>query len=141
MQPPYKLLVRSFNISFQGSLYNVTCMNCNLTSCVSTWNKGKNILVLSQPPHIMLPSNLSELWYDDPGTQALIEIRNELSSWRAVGLIIAWLVAAISILITTVTAAMALSQTIHTAQYVNQLAYNTSQTLKTQESIDVKIES
>lgn len=66
-------------------------------------------------------------------------MKNELSrSQRATGLIIAGFVAAISSLITAVTAAMALSQSIHTAQYVNQLAYNTSQALKTQETIDVK---
>lgn len=47
----------------------------------------------------------------------------------------------ISILITAVTAAVALSQSIHTAYYVNQLAHNTSQTLKTQEDIDIKIDS
>ena len=49
--------------------------------------------------------------------------------------------AAVSVLITAVTVAMALSQSIQTAQYVNQLAHNTSQALKSQEAIDVKIES
>lgn len=69
-------------------------------------------------------------------------MKNELSrSWRAIGLIIAGSVADISILITAVTAAVALSQSIHTAQFVNQLAHNISQALKTQEDIDLKIES
>lgn len=61
-------------------------------------------------------------------------MKNELSrSQRTTGLIIAGLVAAISSLITAVTASMALSQSIHTAQYVNQLVYNTSQALKTRD--------
>lgn len=64
----------------------------------------------------MLPSNLSGPWYDDPGTQSLIDMKNELSrSQTATGLLIAGLVVAISILITSVTSAVALSQSIPTA--------------------------
>lgn len=40
---------------------------------------------------------------------------------------------------TTVTSSMALSQSIHTTQFVNQLAYYTSQALRSQEDVDLKI--
>lgn len=62
-----------------------------------------------------------------------MEIKNELTKKKVVGMVIAGIVAIISLIATPVTAATALTQGIQTTHFVNALAQNTSIVLKTQE--------
>lgn len=62
-------------------------------------------------------------WYDDPEIQALKEIKNGLSrEQQVVRLIIAGLAAIISLIATAITATVSLTNSIKTADYVEQLA-------------------
>lgn len=55
-------------------------------------------------------------------------------------MLIARITALITLIATATTAAIALSQSVQTAHYVNNLSKNVSQALGTQESIDRKLE-
>lgn len=97
-------------------------------------------MVLHQPSFIMVPVKLLEPWYEDSGVQLIQEIKNELSRERRfLGVLMAGLMAPVSIIATA--AAIALSQTVQTAHFVNNLSKNVTMALGTQESIDRKLEA
>nr|KAF6418685.1 hypothetical protein HJG63_008733 [Rousettus aegyptiacus] len=96
-------------------------------------------MVFYQPSFVMLPVNASGPWYADRGLQVLEEINEAISRQkRVIGLIIAGITALVSLIATT--AAVALSQTVQTAHYVNNLSRNVTIALGTQENIDNKLE-
>lgn len=98
-------------------------------------------MLLRQPPFVMIPVNVTGPWYSDRGFQVLEELRKALARpRRAVGLIIAGIVSLIALIAASATAAVSLSQSIQTAQYVNTLTHNVSSALGTQEIIDNKLE-
>ena len=89
----------------------------------------------------MLPVNVSEEWYEEKGLQVLRELERALACHkRGVGIIITGIIAFISILVTVVTSATALTQTVQTAGFVDNVSKNISIALHTQESIDEKIQ-
>ena len=57
-----------------------------------------------------------------------------------VGLVIAGIIAIVSLIATAATAAVALSHSVQTAHYVNQLSKNVTMALRTQEDIDAEVE-
>lgn len=59
---------------------------------------------------------------------------------RIMGLVIAGLVVSVSLVATAVTTAVTLSQSIQNANFVNELARNTSVAMKSQEDVDLKLE-
>nr|KAF6444261.1 hypothetical protein HJG59_008561 [Molossus molossus] len=88
----------------------------------------------------MLPVNISEPWYSEKGLQVLEEIEKGLSRPRRfIGLLIAGIAALVTIIATAATAAVALSQSIQTRHYVNELSKNVTTALCTQEDIDRKL--
>lgn len=48
-----------------NSIYNITCLNCILTNCLSPVMDVETVMILQQPPYLMLPVNLPEP--DDAG--------------------------------------------------------------------------
>lgn len=71
----------------------------------------------------------------------LLEMKSALSrDKRIIGLVIAALVAFVSLVATAVTAAVMLSQSVQNANFVNELAHNISMAKKNQEDIDLKLE-
>lgn len=123
IQAPEVILVGDLQINKVQSIYNISCQNCHLTNCIDPKDRGRSILVLRQPPYIVIPTTIEGPWYDDPGTQAFEEIKNGLSrEQRVVRLIIAGLAAIISLVATAITAAVSLTNSIKTADYVEQLA-------------------
>ena len=59
---------------------------------------------------------------------------------RVVRLVIAGIIAIVSLIATAATAAVALSHSVQTAHYVNQLSKNVTMALRTQEDFDAKVE-
>lgn len=98
-------------------------------------------MVLNQLSFIMLPTRLEELWYDESDIRTLLEMKSALSrDKRIMGLVIAGLVVSVSLVATAVTTAVTLSQSIQNANFVNELARNTSVAMKSQEDVDLKLE-
>lgn len=138
---PYALLIGNINVYFVGDQFNVSCNNCILTNCISWVPLGTQVMILKQPSFIMLPVNISGPWYAERSLQVLKEIEYALSRQkRFVGLLIAGIMALVTIIATAATAAVALSQTIQNAHYVNTLSKNVTLALGTQEAIDEKLE-
>jgi hypothetical protein len=80
-------------------------------------------------------------WYHDRGLQVVKEIKSLLvREKRFVGLLIAGIVAAITAIATMATAAVALSQSIQNAHYINTLTQNVSYAFQQQVAIDEKID-
>jgi hypothetical protein len=89
----------------------------------------------------VLPVEINGTWYNNPGVQALLEVEKALTRHkRVIGLIIAGVLALVSLIASAVASTVALSQSIQTAHCVNHLAKNVSLTLISQEAIDKKIE-
>ena len=99
-------------------------------------------MILHQPAFVMLPVNVTGPWYAERGLQVIEELKNALCRQKGVvGLIIAGITAVVSLIAATAaTAAVALSHTVQTAHYVNQLSRNVTMALGTQEDIDAKLE-
>ncbi|KAI5138867.1 Endogenous Retrovirus Group K Member 25 Env Polyprotein [Manis pentadactyla] len=76
-----------------------------LTSCISSMSNNTMVLLLKQPPFLLIPVNYTGLWYDDKG----------------------------------LVAAVALTENVQTAIYVNGLTQNATQALNDQGNIEEKI--
>jgi hypothetical protein len=123
--------------------YDITCEHCILTNCINNSRPldQKRILIVKQPAFVMLPVQINGTWYDNVGVQALLEIKKALTRHkRVVDLIIAGVLALMSLIASAVTSTVALSQSIQTVHYLNHLAKNVSLTLS-QETINKKIET
>nr|KAF6274193.1 hypothetical protein mMyoMyo1_010371 [Myotis myotis] len=66
--PPYLFLIGIVDIALKGNLYIISCTHCNLSSCVSRYNFGYEVVVLHQPSFVMLPVNITGPWYRDTGS-------------------------------------------------------------------------
>lgn len=137
---PPTFTLQTWNDPEKGG-YSVACEGCNLTNCISVTDRNFDILVLHQPPFVMLPVKVNGTWYEHSGLQVLIRLCELLTRPnRFLGMLIAGLVAVTSLIATATTAAIALTQEIHTARYVEDLAKNMSVALGAQERIDRKLE-
>jgi hypothetical protein len=66
VQLPLALLAGSINISRNGTIFDISCSHCNLTSCVDSYIND-SLLVIKQSPYILVPTNFMESWYHDRG--------------------------------------------------------------------------
>ncbi|KAI5128674.1 Endogenous Retrovirus Group K Member 25 Env Polyprotein [Manis pentadactyla] len=112
----------------------------SLTSCISSVSNNTMVLLLKQHPFLLFPVNYTGPWYDDKGLQVLIELKKALDRpKRAVDLIIVGLLSLISFIESSTVAAVALTESVQTATYVNSLTQNATQALNDQGNIDEKI--
>jgi hypothetical protein len=89
----------------------------------------------------LVPTNFTGPWYQDRRLQVIKEIKSLLvREKRFVGLLIAGIVAATPAIATMTAAAVALSQSIQNAHYVNILTQNVSFAFQQQVAIDEKID-
>jgi hypothetical protein len=115
VQHHFSLLAGSINISKNRTVFDISCSNCNLTSCVDNYING-SLLIEKQSPYILVPTSFTGQWYHDRGLQVVKEIKSLLvRDKRFVGFLIAGTVAAITAIATMTTAAVALSQSIQNA--------------------------
>lgn len=56
--PPYVLLRGPIVITLEEYQYSLKCLHCNLTNCLSKYNR--DTVVLQQPSFVMLPINLNK---------------------------------------------------------------------------------
>ncbi|KAI5183360.1 Endogenous Retrovirus Group K Member 25 Env Polyprotein [Manis pentadactyla] len=112
----------------------------SLTSCISSVSNNTMVLLLKQPPFLLIPMKHMGPWYDDKGLQVLIELKKALDRpKRAVDLIIVGLLSLISFIVSSTVAAVVLTENVQTATYVNSLTQNATQALNDQGNIDEKI--
>ena len=89
----------------------------------------------------MIPVKINGSWYDERGLELWREVEGALMRYRrGIGLIILGFVALVTLIASSITAALSLAQSVQTATFVNNLAQNVSVTLGTQEDIDKKLE-
>jgi hypothetical protein len=149
ISPPYLLLKGHVTIAECSNRtpypdYDITCEHCILTNCINNSRPldQKRILIGKQPALVMLPVQINGTCYDNPGVQALLEIQKDLTRHkRVIGLIIAGVLALVSLIASVVASTVTLSQSIQTAHCVNHLVKNVSLTIISQKAIDKKIET
>ena len=136
------LLIGHVKITFVSStVFNVSCIDCTLSNCVCVLKTGMSVMVVYQPAFVLLPVNITGPWYSEKSLQVLKEVSQALSrSKRVVGLIIAGIAALITLIASTTASAIALTQEVKTANFVNHLAKNVTNVLSIQEDLDRHLE-
>ncbi|KAL0586425.1 LOW QUALITY PROTEIN: envelope glycoprotein, partial [Plecturocebus cupreus] len=140
---PYALFCGDIKIAENNGHYSITYFACILTNCLdSTVFPTPVILIVHQPPYVMLPVNISGPWYDEKALQVLNQMRDlMIRPKQFIGLLIASILAIVSIVATAATTAVSLANSIQNAVYVNHLARNISVAMGTQMDIDEKLET
>ena len=130
---------------FEGeTVYNVKCVNCFISNCVdgNDYNNYKAVMIVKQPPYLMVPVKLEGQWFDDYALKVLYEFNGLISRpKRFIAALIVGITALIAIIASVMVSAVALSKEVHAASFVDQLSKNVSIALTTQEIIDRKIEN
>ena len=138
---PYALLVGSVNIQPGLRNYDVTCNNCTLTNYIRGITNQTRVLVLRQPAFVMVPVKINGSWYDERGPELWKKVEGALMHYRRkIRLVILGFVALVTLIASSITAALTLAQSVQTTTFVNNLAQNVSVTLETQKDIDKKLE-
>ena len=89
----------------------------------------------------MIPVKINGSWCDEKGLELWREVEVALMCYhRGIGLIILGFVALVTLIASSITAALSLAQSVQTATFVDNLAQNVSFTPGTQEDIDKKLE-
>jgi hypothetical protein len=115
VQHPFALLAGSINIPKNRTIFDISCSNCNLTSCVDNYINGR-LLIVKQSPNILVHANFTGPWCHDRGLHVVKNIKPLLvREKRFVGLLVAGIVTAIIAIATMIIAAVALSQSIQNA--------------------------
>ena len=90
----------------------------------------------------MLPVNVTGPWYPNYGMQLALEISKRLRrTKRFLGLLIAGLIAAVTVIACATVSVISLRESAQTASHVNELAHHVSKVFATQERIDRKLEA
>ena len=56
------LLIGNVKITFVSStVFNVSCIDCTLSNCVSVLKTGMSVMVVYQPAFVLLPVNITGL--------------------------------------------------------------------------------
>ena len=130
---------------FEGeTVYNVECINCFISNYVdgNGYSNFKAVMIVKQPPYLMVPVKLEGQWFDDYALKVLYEFNGLISRpKRVIAALIVGITMLISIIASVMVSAVSLSKEVHTASFVDQLSKNVSVALTTQEIIDRKIEN
>ncbi|XP_042791752.1 endogenous retrovirus group K member 6 Env polyprotein-like [Panthera leo] len=139
--PPYYLIVGDGTITpvkeDGHQLYWLTCPACVLTNCLPVdgpSRSGMKVYLVLQPPYWMLPVHVTGPWYPNYGMQLALEISKRLRrTKRFLGLLIAGLIAAVTVIASATVSVISLHESAQTASHVNELAHNVSKVFVTQE--------
>ncbi|XP_054112756.1 endogenous retrovirus group K member 13-1 Env polyprotein-like isoform X1 [Callithrix jacchus] len=139
---PYAIIAGNVSFTECKGHYSTFCNNCILTNCLdSPLFPLPTILIIHQPPYVMLPVNISGSWYDERGLQILHQVRDLMvRSKRFISIFIASILAIVSVVATAAVAAAGLAHSVQTAAYVNYLAKNISVSMGAQLDIDKKLD-
>lgn len=119
----------------------VTCDQCILSTCITSSFNIQAFVILKRPPYLMIPVNITGIWYDNYRLLVLQQVKKLLKPRRLIRLLILGISALIASIASVTVATVSLSQQVHTAQHVNDLSINVSLTLATQKSIDKKLKA
>ena len=100
-------------------------MNCFISNCVygNDYSNYKAMMIVKQPPYLMVPVKLEGQWFDDYALNVLYELNGLISQpKRFITALIVGITALISIIASVTVPAVALSKEVHTASFVNQLS-------------------
>ena len=130
---PYAfLLARSQNdlgVLEGETVYNVECVNCFISNCVdgNDYSIYKGVMIVKQPPYLMVPVKLEGQWFDDYALKVSYELNGLISRpKRFTPALIVGIAALIAIIASVMVSAVALSKEMHTALFVDQLSRNVS---------------
>ena len=129
---------------FEGeTVYIVECVNCFISNCVDgNYSNYKVVMIIKQPPYLMVPVKLEGQWFDDYALKVLYEFNGLISQPKIfIAALIVGMTALIAIIASSTVSAVFLSKEVHTASFADQLSKNVSLALITQEIIDRKIEN
>ena len=147
LHSPYAFLLASnqsdLEVSEGETVYNVICVNCFISNCVDGNDYNyKVVMIVKQPPYLMVPVKLEGQSFDDYALKVLYELNGLISrSKRFIAALVVGITALIAIIASVTVSAVALSKEVHTASFVDQLSKNVSIALTMQEIIDKKIEN
>jgi hypothetical protein len=97
---PFPLLAGSINISKNGTIFDISCSNFNLTSCLDNYTND-SLLIAKQSPYILVPSKFTGSWYHERGLQVVKEIKTLLvREKRFVGLFIPGIIVTVTCIAT-----------------------------------------
>lgn len=147
--PPFYLVVGDGTVTRDdtptGPVFRIYCPDCTLTNCLPIPQKlglDAKVFVVQQPPYWMIPVEVNGPWYANYGMQLAQELLKRLHRTRRfLGLLIAGIIATITIIATAATAVVALHESAQTADHVNELAKNITIALDAQKRIDEKLEA
>ena len=68
-------------VSEGETVYNVICVNCFISNCVdgNDYNNYKAVMIVKQPPYLMVPVKLEGQWFDDYALKVLYELNGLIS--------------------------------------------------------------
>lgn len=148
MHSPYAFLLaqnrNDLRVLKGETVYNVECVNCFISNCVdgNDYSNYKAVMIVKQPPYLMVPVKLEGQWFDDYALKVLYEFNGLISRpKRFIAALIVRITALIATVASVTVSAVALSKQVHTASFVDHLSKNVSVALATQEIIDRKIEN
>ena len=122
------------NWTWNDTVGSVSCDYCNLTQCVnqSWWkeferwacNSNFSLIIVKARTEVWLPINLTRSWSDSFAVSHLVTAVQTLLHWsqRMLGVVIASILAVVSVTATAAVAGLALHQGIQTADYGNNKA-------------------
>ena len=145
---PYAFLLAKnrsdLGVSEGETVYNVYCVNCFISNCVdgNDYSNYKAVMIVKQPPYLMVPVKLEGQWFDDYALKVSYELNGLISQpKRFIAALIEGITALIAIIVSVTVSAVALSKEVHIASFVDQLSRNVSVALTTQEIMDRKIKN
>lgn len=137
--PPHALLIQGqgqLHVNRINHTYYISCSRCILTNCIDPTIGPTVFMIFHQPPYVVLPVNLEEQWYDDPGMYAIQLVDNALHRpKRFIAALILGITALTGIINSFAISTTALVQEVHTANNVDKLTQNISAALYLQEQI------
>ncbi|KAL0611424.1 Gag-Pro polyprotein [Plecturocebus cupreus] len=74
---PYAIIAGNVSITRASGSYSIYCENCILTNCIdSSLFPVHTLLLVHQPPYVMLPVNVSGPWYDEKALLVFQQVRD-----------------------------------------------------------------
>ena len=63
------------------TVYNVECVNCFISNCVdeNDYSNYKAVMIVKQPPYLMVPVKLEGQWFDNYALKILYELNGLIS--------------------------------------------------------------
>ena len=85
MHSPYAFLLArnqsDLEVSEGETVYNVICVDCFISNYVdeNDYNNYKAVMILKQPPYLMVPVKLEGQWFDDYAFKVFYELNGLIS--------------------------------------------------------------